>query len=51
MGFSSKVKFIYKGIELIGRICEELENDEVIVVTTGKYGNFYQIKKSLLSLV
>lgn len=49
--FSKKVEFLYKNMKMVGRVCEELENGNVLVVTTGKTGNLYEVNKEKLKLV
>lgn len=51
MGFSSKVKFLFENEWLVGRICEECGDDTFMVVTTGKNGRLWKLKKNVLSLV
>lgn len=49
--FSKKVEFLYKKVKLVGRVCEELENGDCLVITTGEHGNLYQVHKDKLTLV
>lgn len=49
MGFSNKVRFVYNGVEYIGRICDEKNSEgKFTVITTGKGGKLWYLEEDKL---
>ena len=51
MGFSSKVKFLFDNEWFVGRICDECNDGTFLVITTGKNGKLWRLKREKLTLV